>query len=176
MEKNNKYVKRTGPLLFLYFKESNAYLINIYNHGDWTKKEVLQTMYDNWPELIEPFILNGMKESDQELSEKERLKLRKSGITTTIELKDKNGKAIICGPPGMSITLSGVAIIDVQTYYSLINYLLIVEDYIRDKTNNIKDYMIENEIKIPETFKFSLIRNKGIWYIKEENSNLDICI
>ena len=37
-KKDNNYVERTGPLLFLYFKENNAYLINIFEHGDWTKR------------------------------------------------------------------------------------------------------------------------------------------
>ncbi len=45
--KDGRYIARTGPLLFLYLMQDNAYLINIYQHGDWTDKSILQTVQDN---------------------------------------------------------------------------------------------------------------------------------
>jgi hypothetical protein len=58
--RDGRYIVRTGPLLFLYLMADDAYLINIYEHGNWTDKSILQTVQDNWPELIKPFVLNGV--------------------------------------------------------------------------------------------------------------------
>lgn len=174
MEKNNKYIERTGPLLFVYFKENNAYLINIYEHGDWTKKDILQTMYNNWPELIEPFILKEVTGISGTLSETDHQKIQKSGGFTLIELKDENGNNTVIMPPGIGIASSGDSIIDVQNHDNEIEKIMILEDLIREDINIVKELMQEHYIKIPETFKFSLVRNQGNWQIKEENTKLII--
>jgi|GEM_PF-3866156 len=42
-----------GPLLLVCFKDDNAYLINVFDHKEQSKKEVLQILQNNWPELAE---------------------------------------------------------------------------------------------------------------------------
>lgn len=172
MEKNTKYIKRTGPLLFVYFKERNAYLINIYNHGDWTKKDVLQTMYNNWPELIEPFILKELSGLSTSYLETDHKKLRSSGSFVLVELSDKKGNKIVIMPPGLGLASSGDAIIDIQGYDDKVERVMMFEELIMEEINNIKDFIHGKDIKTPETFKFSLIRCEGKWYIKEQNTNL----
>lgn len=174
MEKNNKYIGRTGLLLFLYFKENNVYLINIYEHGDWTKKDILQTMYNNWPKLIEPFILKEVTGLSGTLSEANHQKIQKSGGFTLIEIKDENGNNIVIMPPGMGIASSGDAIIDIQNHDNSVEEIMLLEDLIREKIDAIKKSLQENDIKTPEIFKFSLVRNQGNWQIKEENTSLII--
>ncbi|MBV1821457.1 hypothetical protein L0P54_10115 [Anaerosalibacter bizertensis] len=172
MEKNNKYVKRTGPLLFVYFKENNAYLINIYKHGDWTKKEVLQIMYDNWPELIEPFIMKEVQGLSTSFTEKEHQELRKSGVATIMELKNRKGNNVVIMPPGLGITTSRDALIDVRNYDYEVDKIHSLEDLIKREISLIKDLMQKESIEIPEKFIFCLARNQGKWYIKEKNTNL----
>mgnify|MGYP000882039825 CR=1 FL=1 len=172
MEKNNKYVKRTGPLLFVYFKENNAYLINIYKHGDWTKKEVLQIMYDNWPEVINPFIMKGVQGLEQEMSEKEHYRLRQSGGTTIIELKDKDGEAVILAPPGMGISTSGDAMIDVRDYLFYKREIKHLEETIKNNIIHIEKCIKAKELAMPNTLIFTLVREDDKWLIKENNTKL----
>ncbi len=173
MEKNNKYVKRTGPLLFVYFKENNAYLINIYKHGDWTKKEVLQIMYDNWPELIEPFIMKEVQGLSSPLTEKDHQKLRNSGGCTLIELKDdQQENNIVIVPPGWGIATSGDSIIDVRNYDYEVNKIYGLEKLVRENIVSIKEFIKSYNIDIPETFTFKLLKKKDKWVIKEVNTKL----
>lgn len=46
--KDERFIDRTGPLLFLYLHENDAYFINVYEHQkDWTNKSVLQILFNN---------------------------------------------------------------------------------------------------------------------------------
>lgn len=170
MEENNKYVKRTGPLLFAYFKENNAYIINTYEHGDWTKKEVLQTMYDNWPELIRPFIMKGVKGLSTSFTERDHKMLRNSGGTTIIELEDRGGEPIIIGPPGMGISTSGDAIMDVRDYLYYKKIIYNLENRTKENVDSIKDIMKKASINIPERLIICLIKKDNRWFIQEKNT------
>lgn len=174
MEKNNKYIERTGSLLFVYFKENAAYLINVYKHGDWTKKEVLQTMYNNWPELIEPFILKEVTGLSAKLSEADYQEIRKSGGFTLIEIKDEKGNNIVITSPGMGIASSVDSIIDIQNYDYEKDKISSLEDLIRKNINTIEDIMQQKGMKIPEKIRFYLVLNRGKWYIEEQNTKLII--
>jgi hypothetical protein len=43
------FVGRTGPLLFAVFRPDDAYLIDIIDHGGWTRDHVIETMVAEWP-------------------------------------------------------------------------------------------------------------------------------
>lgn len=49
----NGFVNRTGPVLFARFDEQNAYLINVWSHGNWTNQDMIRIIHNNWPESIE---------------------------------------------------------------------------------------------------------------------------
>ena len=97
--KDARFIARTGPLLFLYLKEDDAFLINVYQHGDWTVKSILHTVHDNWPELIEPFILRRETGLSFQYTEKQHSLLKSKGITTMLELSDVNGNPFMLVPP-----------------------------------------------------------------------------
>lgn len=167
-KKDNNYVERTGPLLFLYFKENNAYLINIFEHGDWTKREILQIMYDNWPKLIEPFILEGVKGLSHSFSENDHFELRKSGGNAIIELKNN----IIIISPALGIATSGDSIMDNINYNKEVRYLNNLQSMVKEKIGLIKDIIKKHSRPMPETFNFKLVKYNGNWAIEEQNTKL----
>ena len=52
------YVKRTNELLFLRITNDEAYLIGIFNHGEWEKIDIVEILHSEWPESIKHFKMN----------------------------------------------------------------------------------------------------------------------
>lgn len=85
----------TDDLLFIYLKDGNAYLIDILPHEKrdnsvvtWTNTDLIQTMHDNWPELIRPFIFNTDGLHDHHLTVEQRRTLRAKGAIANVIVSD----------------------------------------------------------------------------------------
>lgn len=173
LDKKKNLIKRTGPLLFIYFKDAEAYFINIFQHKEWTKKAVIQTIYDNWPDLITPFKLNipEFQGFSPEFSESDHLKLRTSHMNVMLEIKDEYGNRLPLMPPGMGLVSSGDSMKDVRSYQYQVNEIRKIEDTI---TENIGNIARNQSLKgIPTNrFYFRLIYFKGSWKVLEVNSGL----
>ncbi|EJL6275400.1 hypothetical protein IS636_003579 [Vibrio cholerae] len=85
---------RSDELLFIYFSEGDAYLIDILQHEHidgsvvtWTNTDLIQVMHDNWPHLLKPFIFK-INSQSQELTIEERRTLRKRSVATTVIVND----------------------------------------------------------------------------------------
>lgn len=79
-------VPRGGDLLFAAFRGADAYVIGVYPHGAWGRREMLERMVRNWPkaELIPK--LTGMTLASPEPTDDERWQLMKAGVSTMIEI------------------------------------------------------------------------------------------
>ena len=171
MEDNGRYIKRTGPLLFVYFFKDAVYFINVFPHKRWTNREVLQMMYNNWPELIERFVFPGVTDLEIEYTEKEHYLLRKNGVTTGIPLVNKHGEKIVIMGPGMGIASSGDSIKDVMTYQNIHNTLRRIELEIRDDFESLKEEIIKMNLTIPSILHFEFQGyNETEGLIVKENS------
>lgn len=138
IEKNTKFINRTGPLLFVRFYEEYAYFINVYNHGAWTNQQMIRILHNNWPESIEQYRLKDIESIFPKPTDKEYLMLRKSHISTLVEVE----KGVIYFPIGMGYMSSGhsTEVIRLCDYHSrIINKY---EEYVK---NNVVD--IINKIK-----------------------------
>lgn len=174
LESNGRYIQRTGPLLFVYFNKNNVYFINVYPHSKWTNREVLQTIYDNWPEVLKPFIMDGVKDIKPEYTEEQHFRLRKCGYNASIPLVDNRGEKIVIMAPGMGITKSGDSINDVRYYQSVCKSIRLIEEEIRENIDSLKDDIKSKGIAIPSVFNFELLdqnENDG-WIIQEKHTGL----
>ncbi|ACB85093.1 hypothetical protein [Natranaerobius thermophilus] len=170
---NRGYIERTGPILFAYYnnQEKAAYLINIYEHGNWAKKDVLQIMYDNWPWVLDPFKLNGVSAVTPDFEEDEHLKLRKSGGNILINLQDEKGNLLPIAPPGWGITTAGTSVADVMIYQKLVQEIQDLEKLVKENTEKIIKQMRQQGVIAPEGPNFKLVKISGKWYVKEVNTN-----
>jgi hypothetical protein len=97
------FVERTGDLLFASFRDSDAYFIDIYPHtGSWALEDVVRTAVGNWPQAGLFSELNGAAE--QTFTDTERLKLRKAGVTSIVNI---DGHSYM--PPGQTTAGTPVA-------------------------------------------------------------------
>ncbi len=81
------FVKRDEALLFVVFKPQAAYLIDIMNHGDWTRGRVLEVLATEWPE--EGIIHQVPIPVGDNLTDEHRKALRKKHANALFEIGDK---------------------------------------------------------------------------------------
>jgi hypothetical protein len=88
---SNGFVVRSGPLLFAAFRPEAAYLIDIMQHGDWTRDHVLEVMIDEWPTAGLVREVKGALPSAQSLrvTEQQRKAVRKAHANTMFEYRGK---------------------------------------------------------------------------------------
>lgn len=87
-KKDSRFIERTGELLFLINTETEIKVLGVYDHkpSPWTRNELLQRIYDTWPEMLG--IIKGA-ELNISVTEVQKRKLRKSHITLFEEVYDK---------------------------------------------------------------------------------------
>lgn len=154
--KGENLVTRGDPVLFAYLKNDTVYFINIYSHGHWTDKGVIQTMYNNWPELLEPFILKGVTDVSYDVSPTELKKLRENGVVTLFKIRGKNGENICLMPPGLGVNAARSSVNDTRIYMDICNRLKMIEDMLISKEQEIKEKMIANDIKLERELSLKL--------------------
>ncbi|WP_190945351.1 hypothetical protein [Paenibacillus sp. UASWS1643] len=166
-QRDQRLIERTGPLLFLYLQKDDAYLINVYWHGDWTDRSILQTMYDNWPELIEPYILKSLKKGAKlvhQLTENELHEARGEGSLVLQELTDENGFPFVIIPPTFGMTTSRDASQDVSSYDKFVELLLHLESHFK-KNHELFEGNIANPLRL------KLIRDiDNMFYVVEQST------
>jgi len=99
---SNGYVTRTGPLAYAFVTEEAIHLIQIFSHGEWTNKDLLNIVDNNWPLLLEPYYIRGVVDIEYELDSIDHQKLRRKNINTINKI---NGKFLM--GPGMGLTSDG---------------------------------------------------------------------
>jgi len=127
------YVKRSNELLFIRFTEKEAYLIGIYEHGDWSDTEIMETIHVEWPESIESFKMHNIIALENNISTVERQTLRSIGVNTPIQISD----GTVYMGPGMGLTTAGTPAITTMKAQGFLRYLHRGFDTIKQKIDNI---------------------------------------
>lgn len=167
--RDGRFIARTGPLLFLYLVKDDAYLINVYEHGDWTDKSILQTVQDNWPELIKPFIFKGAIGLSHQYTEEQHAALRNAGVSVPLELKDVNGDTLVIAPPGLGITTSRDAMQDVRAYQGQVNQLRRIERYVHENPDLFQEAFRGN---VPEPLRLKFVHEDDKWSVVEQSTGV----
>lgn len=154
-KKDPRFIERTVELLFLVNTETEIRVLGVYDHkpSPWTKKELLQRIYDTWPEMLG--IIKG-GELDISFTEVQKRKLRKSHITSFEEVYDKKirKKLPVLVKKAMGLVCSGESTIDVLTYNNIIRVLRLIEF-------NLKKQEINSA--------FRLYESNGVWIVIDKN-------
>lgn len=163
---NSEYIVRTDNMVFAYFTDTDMYFINIFKHGEWTKESILAILYNNWPEILEPFILRGVDNIEPSITEEMRKDLRKVAVNTPVRLGDKSGNIIYIKPGGY--TRSHDAMLDVLEYQKVHNCLKEIELDIKKTLNSDKI----NDVNINK-YKFKLIYDE-YFHIVEQHGHCSV--
>ena len=87
-------------LLFAQFLGDTAYLINIYDHNSWTKREIAEIIIDNWPTSSFVREIPEVSMVTPNRSDSERAALRNNGIAAPFF--DHKGKTYMIGTAGVT--------------------------------------------------------------------------
>lgn len=107
--KHKKYIVRTKNEVFAKIEQDNIYILGIFGHNKgeknfiFTDESLLQLLYDEWPQLLRPYVLNRVTGTN--FTAEERYNLRNNRTNVFITLKD--GKVIMS--PGGGFMSNGLS-------------------------------------------------------------------
>lgn len=172
---NNNFIKRTGLLLYAYVDVDNIYFLQILDHGNWAKKDLIKIIHDNWPEVIEHLKINKNGEkfiTSYNPTDLERPNLRKANMNSFIEIDEYN----VYLSPGGGFTGSGHSIIASLKLLDDRTFLQKLEDDIKNNPKSILKQIFStmNFVKNND-LHFELIFENG-FQLRERNNNVSIKI
>lgn len=133
-KKDPRFIERTGELLFLINAETEIRVLGVYDHkpSPWTRKELLQRIYDTWPEMFyvysEIFNINPSIEG-------KRQDVRKEHMLVLDQVYDKrmHRQRFVMVKGSLGLVSSGDSIIDVNLYDGACDFLRMMEMDIWEK-------------------------------------------
>ena len=154
-KKDSRFIERTGELLFLINTETEIKVLGVYDHkpSPWTRNELLQRIYDTWPEMLG--IIKGA-ELNISVTEVQKRKLRKSHITLFEEVYDKKTRRtlLVHVKNALGLVCSGESTADVLKYNDIIRVL-------RRMEMNLKKQEIDAVFRLHES--------NGVWIVIDQN-------
>lgn len=151
---NGGFIERTGPLLFAFIKKQDFYAINIYKHNEWAEDGILQTIHDNWPQLISGYKAPNVIKTSKIITPAQRISLRKV-----------NGNSFFTATDGTVYTPTGGG--SVASGYNLSTTLKVI------KTRNYITHIGEILDSLPEELKNDLI---NVGYSEDDNIDATLII
>ncbi len=82
------FMARTGPVLFAIPTDNRMHFIQVYAHGNWSNRDVLEIVHRNWPEILAPFSPKGVVDISMNPDSEDIAKLRKTHINTSLKMSD----------------------------------------------------------------------------------------
>lgn len=134
--KDSGFAERTGPLLFARFDDEFAYFIDVYEHGDWTKKEIIERIHDNWPDSIKEYRLEDIIGLSQNFNDEKRKMFRDAGLSTLIEVEP----GVVYAPIGGGYATDGSS---TEVVMECDRYAYMLKDYEETIRNNIDKFISE---------------------------------
>lgn len=127
-KKDPQFIERTAELLFLVNTETEIRVLGVYDHkpSPWTKKELLQRIYDTWPEML--YVYSEIFNIDPCI-EGQRQSVRKNHMLVLDQVYDKtvNRTRYVMVKESLGLVSSGDSIIDTNTYDNACNFLKMME-------------------------------------------------
>ena len=109
---NDQFAERTNELLFCWVGDTQVYFIKIATHDSspFAKRELIEIIHDNWPELIRFARIQGVEKLEHEISDDDRKVLRRTNLASLFALPD----GTIYIEPGIGRTTGGIHFSDLR--------------------------------------------------------------
>jgi len=163
---NDGFVERTGALLFAIFQPKDAYLVDIVEHGGWTKKHVIETVVKEWPSRGIVHEIKGSIRLSQSYTENEHAKIRNAGLNSAIEC---DGKVWMTATGTTSAGTSLTATLEAN---KISHRLREFRAAIRDDPEWIVKRIKAMNLPVPKQTSLKFVFAEGGYGIVEENAGL----
>ena len=149
------FARRSDYLLFAVVKEEDAYFVDVRRHRTskdlgWVRQELLGIVYSNWPELIEPGILRGVK--GDVLTDQERAELRRKNVNVVTDL---DGNAV--APLGGGMTAAGSSILCTILADRLMDEIECHREFFDTQPSELRSALKSNGIETAGKMEFELV-------------------
>jgi hypothetical protein len=159
------FFDRADKLVFALITPEVAYLIRIFHHKQknvWADKSLLETIRDNWPELLKPVSFRGKLVPAVSITEEDRVNLRKSGVYVPTELGDT-----LIFSLGGGVNSAGRPISHSTKANSITNTISIITEYLTGYPEILEE--LKSELGTQE-LALELIWSGGRMSIQEQNT------
>ena len=82
------FVQRTGPLLFALVRPDDFHIIGVFEHGEWTRDDIVEVLHSNWPQVLARWRAGGVKRAGDPWNANRRKAFRKAGLYLPTETRD----------------------------------------------------------------------------------------
>ncbi|MGH2861466.1 MAG: hypothetical protein ACRDLT_08155 [Solirubrobacteraceae bacterium] len=96
--------KRGSDLLYVIFRSDDAYLLGIYTHSDWTRRELVEVAVSNWPDAGLFLGSNYALGVTTHFTDGDRRKLRAHGVNDFVEID-----GVVWMPASIGVTAAGTS-------------------------------------------------------------------
>jgi hypothetical protein len=151
------FMTRTGPVLFVRFTDTIAYLVAILPHGAWTRQELVLILHRNWPEAISRFHLKGLAGVEPQVSDDEVRQLRKAGVLVFLEIEP----GVVYAPIGGGYSTLRTSINVVTDYDRIVSSLRRYEDKVRELAPRFEAAARQRGLPVGSSLIFRLRINSG---------------
>jgi hypothetical protein len=147
-KKDPSVTARSGDLLFAIFRPTAAYILNIFDHKDWTDRDIVRIAVENWPNLDLFLELKGVMALDRTVDEAEHQTLRKAGITSMVEVDGR-----VYAGRGM-LSTAGTSIQSVRAADKLLERLENFEELCASSTSAVEKLLLQAGVQPPNAPHF----------------------
>lgn len=167
---DNGFIERTNTLLYAYVKDDCIYLIEVFDHSNFSDNTLIEIIHTNWPEVLEPYRLEGILDIGPSINNQERSELRKTRLTLTTKTKDNT----VYAPMGGGVTTAGTSLMASMTCIKIIEYISALEQSVKNNIDQFSSKIKEKTGVDPIDFKFKLYPKESDehFYAWELNSDI----
>ena len=157
------FVERSDYLLFAVVTQVAAYFVDVRRHPNgkdphdcgWNEQDLLKSVYSNWPELVEPYIVYGVK--GDVITDKEKKILRDSQINHIATI---DGKAV--APIGGGTALDGSSIMCTRLAMHLLQEVKRHQTFFGSHPEELRSGLQAKGIEISGKMEFELVLLDGM--------------
>jgi len=126
--KDPRFIERSDYLLIAYVDinhDDKMYFLQIRPHdvSVWTEQDLVRILADNWPEIVERYRVKGAVSLTETVTDEVYRDLRKSNVTTLVDLKD--GRVFL--GPNLGLNTAGTSARASLHYNSICNNAVLLE-------------------------------------------------
>ena len=154
------FVRRSSYLLFSILTHDDAYFVDVRPHPNpqdlgWFRQDLLTIVRSNWPELIHPHVLRGVK--GDVLTDEEKAELRKKNINHVAEL---NGTAV--APLGGGTMADGSSTLCTLWVDRLLDEIRLHQEYFDGQPAELQAALGDKGVGLVGEMNFDLVLCDGL--------------
>lgn len=157
------FVRRTKDLLFASFQSDDAYLIGIFEHGNWTRIELATITVRNWSDAGIFRESRSALRLAQPTVEADRPLVRNAGVTLALEI---DGKVYM--PPGQSV--AGTPLRATKASNHVMHTLRSLREMLSSRPEELSDAVREAGFDLSAATRWEAFFHEGWYGIREENT------